>query len=341
MTMPPNMMTEGFAGNRAFDRVAFPAMSVVMPTHKRPEALRRTLLEIARQAGERPEMEVIVCDDGSGDETIRVLQEAAGKEDVALAWISLPRSGGPAVARNHALRLARGRAILLLGDDIVPGPGLLQRHLRFHEEHPGDAAALLGYTTWPTEMAVTPFMKFLEGAGRAYFFAYPDLPPGKVVSGMYFYTCNVSFKRALCERAGVFDEQFPFASHEDLEFGLRLERTGMQLVYDPDAIGYHWHHLDLAGTVRRVYRMGHSAVLFWEKTGEQGSRTKRSARALLGMIAGLAIVRSVFVALMGRWADNPARWLLLLHAVYWFGYADGRRRRTDALLLNYGNARGG
>jgi GT2 family glycosyltransferase len=327
-------MREGASAR--FGGLAKPFLSVVIPTYRRLDLLQRVIAELESQVAQQIEaVEVVVCDDASQDGTVEWLAQQAASNALPLSWTGLTENGGPARARNIAIRRARGEIILLLGDDIVPGPGLLVRHGQWHRAHPEDAAALLGRTTWPADMAVTPFMRHLESGGRALFMNYKDLPVDQPISGLSFYTCNVSFKRALFVCVGGFDEQFPFASHEDLEFGLRLEQAGMRLSYDPEAVGYHWHRLDLPGTVRRVYRMGYSSVLFWQQVGEQGSGLRRALRTALAGMLGLSLVRGSVLALARRANAWPGVWGGLMHGVYWAGVADGRQARTDSRFMDF------
>ncbi len=345
---PPESALAAEGASARLRALVRPFLSVVIPTFRRRELLERVLDELTSQLAHLDEVaEVIVCDDASGDGTPAWLAGQAEADRLPLAWLELRENGGPARARNQAMSRARGMVILLLGDDIVPAPDLLTRHCRWHREHPEPTDALLGRTTWPPDRECTPFMRFLEGGGRALFLNYADLPPGRVVSGMAFYTCNVSFKRALSEAVGGFDESFPFASHEDLEFGLRLQRAGLRLVYDPGALGHHWHALDFPGSVRRIYRMGCSSVLFWQRldrqggapndrgSGGRGGVLRRCFRRVLAAAFGLRFKRRALLAAARRAPSWPKAWRVLLHGVYWAGYADGLRGRTDPLFMDF------
>lgn len=315
-------MTHEWSTNECAKEIAIVDLSVVMPTHNRADVLERVLTALASELAilDRP-AEIVVCDDASSDHTRAVL----GREwNAPLTWTSLPQNAGPAKARNAALAQARGRVVLFLGDDIEPGPGLLQKHLQWHDVHSGDGWALLGRTTWPPQMNVTLFMRFLEGRGRAFFFDYLDLPEGTPISGSKFYTCNVSIKRKLYEEVGGFDENFPFASHEDLEYGLRLERAGMRLVYDASAVGYHWHELNLRGTVRRVYLNGRSSVYYWTQVPDHAGVSRRVARRWCCMVA------RCFPYPLIQWASRlmpRPGWYGLLALAYWRGSGDATRTR--------------
>lgn len=311
-----------------------PALSVIIPTYRRLDTLPRVLAEVERQAALVPGgAEIVVCDDSSQDGTKEFLNRFAHETRCALNWLSLERNRGPAAARNAALARARGSAVLIIGDDIVPASGLLACHAAWHTTHPEETAGLLGFCTWPTELAADPFLRWLEHGGRRYFFNYRDIPTNRPISGMYFYTCNVSCKRQLLERVGGFDESFPFASHEDLELGMRLENAGLRLWFDRAALAHHWHRLTFNGTLRRIYRMGYSSVNFWKRVSDPAGPLKRCARGALTTLCGINAVKRTLIALSTS-STNPPRilWSFVLMLAYWHGVADGRKGRVDAAL---------
>ena len=80
-------------------------LALVITTYERPDALAAVLRSVARQS--RPPDEVIVADDGSGEETGRVVAAAARSLPLRRAW--LPHDGFRAGRmRNLGLALASG-----------------------------------------------------------------------------------------------------------------------------------------------------------------------------------------------------------------------------------------
>jgi GT2 family glycosyltransferase len=219
-----------------------------------------------------------------------------------------------------------------MGDDVVPSEAMVDRHLAWHRRHPEPEAALLGRVGWPAELKPDAFMHWLEDGGRKYFFNYRDLPRDEPIAHTFFYTANVSLKQELIQRAGgFFDETFPFASHEDLEFGHRLGEAGMRLYYDADTFGYHWHRLDLRGTARRVYIMGYSSRWYWDKVDDAASLPRRLARWGLIQLGATRASHGLLRALIrraGKRADGgQTTWGIILHLCYWCGAGDSRRGR--------------
>jgi glycosyltransferase involved in cell wall biosynthesis len=301
------------------------ALSVVIPTWNRRDTLARTLAALSEQSAGAP-FEVVVADDGSTDGTREFLSDLSGRAPFAFQFALQPRRG-PAAARNAALRLARGRILLMMGDDTVPAAGLLERHRRWHEAHPDFRDALLGRAAWPPEMEATPFMRWMERGGHAFFFNYVDIAEGAPVSPMFFYTCNVSVKRDLLFRTALFDETFRRASHEDLELGHRLGREGMRLFFDREAVAYHWHALDVEATVRRIFTMGYSAREYWLKAPDTASAPRRAVRAAAAAVCRSRGARALLRRLIRSapaTGEHPALWLLLAHMSYGWGLGASR-----------------
>ena len=221
--------------------------------------------------------------------------------------------------------------VLIIGDDIEPSEQLIEKHLQFHLREPGEQYALLGHVSFPEELRANGFMLWLEHDGRKYFFNYAELESGREAKPIFFYTCNVSVKMALLKKSGWFDESFPYASHEDLELGYRLADNGMRLIYDPSAKGYHWHALTIQGIARRVYLMGYSAKIFWQKVGDDGSNLKRAARKTLTVLCSLPPSVSLWNRLRlkeySKSQTYPRQWHLLLFLSFFIGLADSSRSR--------------
>ncbi len=90
---------------------ADPLVSVVVPTHNRPEWLEQAVRSVLD--GEFDDLEVIVSNNGSAEDT-RALSRRL--QDPRARWIERPPCDGPENFRS-ALALARGRYVAVLHDD--------------------------------------------------------------------------------------------------------------------------------------------------------------------------------------------------------------------------------
>ena len=142
-----DMETEGQASSQqAFDsRADSPApapVSVVIPCFQCAETIGPAVESIAAQT--LLPTEVLLVDDASGDGTIDVLQELAGRYPAG--WIKVirsPHNGGPSVARNLGWEQASQEYIAFLDSDDSWLPPKLQLQMQVLVEDPG--IALLGH----------------------------------------------------------------------------------------------------------------------------------------------------------------------------------------------------
>ena len=256
-------------------------LSVVIPTHNRVDILGETLERLAAQKAEST-FELVVVDDGSTASTVATLRSLAREVPVPMCVLEQAQRG-PAAARNRGIEAARGAVCLFLGDDTRPEPGLIERHASFHRRTPEQEAALLGHVEWAPESCPSPLMEWLNTGVQ---FGFGEIADAERVPGSYFYTANVSVKTAFVRAHRGFDEAFPHAAFEDLELGFRLERAGMRLVYDSDAVVEHWHPVDLPAVLTRMRTLGRSAVLLHERfpswpLGRRPGARHRTKAALL------------------------------------------------------------
>lgn len=240
-------------------------LSVVIPTHNRRRILTRALWALADQHMDLPELEVIVVDDGSTDETPSEVAALSPTFPFRLRYLRQSNLG-PAAARNRGIEAASGELIVFIGDDILAQPGFLRHHRQAHLDHPQPHVAVLGLTSWHPELEATPLAQWWED----WRFRYRALLAGKEPDFSFFYTSNISAKRDFLLDGGLFDESFPDAAYEDTEFGYRLRRHGLEILFEPRAAAYHLHQTDLATICHQMQVTGRSYDHFVAKTGQLG-----------------------------------------------------------------------
>jgi glycosyltransferase involved in cell wall biosynthesis len=238
-----------------------PVFSVVIPTYNRLDMLVRVLDALGSQV-DAPPFEVIVVNDGSTDDTDRVMSRRKG-----ITFRTQP-NGGPGRARNHGVSLARGKIVLFIGDDTVPEPTFLGEHARMHRDAGDDPiVACLGYTGWPATERVTAFMDYINDYGLQ--FGYKLIRDGEVVPFNFFYTSNISIDRQLLVDH-PFDTTFPSAAWEDIELAYRLDAKGLKIHYNAHAVTRHYHPMNVDSFARRQYTVGKSGAIFYQKHPELG-----------------------------------------------------------------------
>lgn len=189
------------------------------------------------------DFEIVVIVDG--DDT--------GPSEIPGVRIIRVAKGGPGHARNLGVDATHRQLILFLGDDIIPEPTLVEKHLQGHDRHPESESAVLGLSKWHPEIPRNRVMRWMEDSGVQ--FDYSNIQGDDAGWGR-FYSSNVSLKREFFLDVGGFDEDFEY-DYEDLDFAYRAHERGMKLWYQPDAVGQHLHLYDLQ---RLISRYGSHAV---------------------------------------------------------------------------------
>jgi GT2 family glycosyltransferase len=211
-------------------------LSIVIPTRGRWETLQVTLAALGAQTEHG--FETIVVADGTDQRApdlpgVRVLQQ---------------EHAGPGAARNAGVAESERPLVLFLGDDMVPRPDLVARHLSRHRGEP--ELAVLGRVVWHSSVPRDRLHSWLEWSGALFDYRLLEAQGEDEAGWTRFYSSNVSLGRELFLRSGGFDPDFIF-DYEDLDIGWRLGELGMRLVYEPGAVAEHLHPYDWAAVQRR------------------------------------------------------------------------------------------
>lgn len=233
--------------------------SVIVPTFNRQATLGLCLDALAQQTFAADRFEVIVVDDGSIDATSQFCRGYSAR--FSLSYLRQTNAGAGA-ARSRGVQHARGKLLLLINDDTIAAPNLLETHFESHQEHRGDRHAVLGDFSFPEAAMDRALTRFLTES--PFLFPQVKLDPGIHWDYTKFVTCNASVSRDAVVGVGSFDPEFRIA--EDSELGLRLSRRGYFVRYEPTARATHWHlPFTVPDLVRRAKAYGTMQLQFLRK----------------------------------------------------------------------------
>lgn len=232
-----------------------PVISVVFATLNRYDVLAKTLESLERQVFK--DFEVVIAD--LNKEKISIPDHGLSLKVIALSENNVSR------ARNIAIAKSSGKYVLIIGDDQICDPLLLERHMRIQDSHPDENIAVHGLSDWDESMDITPYMRFLAPSGAQ--FNYSNIKDPSNCGFFHFLTCNLSLKRELLLEE-PFDEKIPFA-YEDVELGYRMEKNHhLRVIYDKDAITLHHHMVSEDDFFRKLELSGFSLVYVYRKHPE-------------------------------------------------------------------------
>lgn len=217
-------------------------VSVIIAVYNRASLLP-DLLDHWRKVDEatKYEYEIIFTDDESSDQSVSILKSC---DDLPIRVLTNTH-GGAAKARNHAYKYATGDIVLFTGDDIFPTPNFVNEHYESYLKH-GKNYATLGCIDWREGIQMNHLMKHITDIGCEQF-GFVGMRPFEVIDFRHFYTSNISVSREQLQSLnGLFDPAFKKYGFEDVELGYRLFKNGVQIMYNPNALGYHDHIYDSA-----------------------------------------------------------------------------------------------
>ena len=152
------------------------------------------------------------------------------------------------------------------------------------------------------------------------------------LSWLYFLTGNASVRRDDFDSVGGFDEAFTGYGHEDLELGYRLQKSGVEIVYDREAINYHWHPVGYDEEIGRMELAGVSTVRFYRKHRDLEVKLKLGMTPVsLGLHAMLAAAgplrRSIERAATSKPWPKKNTWPYVARQIaYQYHYLNGVKR---------------
>jgi glycosyltransferase involved in cell wall biosynthesis len=181
-----------------------PLVSVVIPTHNASLWIRETLDSILRQTYPSQNMEIIVVDDASTDDTAAIVREHLATAAVRSQVIVLERNSGPWTARNIGWNAAVGDWIQFLDADDLVAPEKIALQVRCITELEGTANLAVVYSSWQHLMFDGGEWS-LSGPVEA-----PDVdddPSVRILQhGTFGYVGPTLIRRAWVEHVGGFDE---------------------------------------------------------------------------------------------------------------------------------------
>lgn len=226
--------------------------SLIITTYNNPAALEKVMVSVRNQT--RLPDEVLIADDGSGEETAAVVARFGSVASIPVFHVWQENRGFRAAKiRNEAIRRSDGEYLILLDGDCVVNRHFVSDHLRLAERgcfiqgkrvlvergavawfdscHANSAAALI-------RMALTGRISNVH-----HLFRITIYPPtlNRKLKGIK--SCNMSFFRKDIRAVNGFNEDFIGWGNEDSDLACRLFKYGLSKKVHPFmAVCFHlWH----------------------------------------------------------------------------------------------------
>jgi GT2 family glycosyltransferase len=216
-----------------------PHVLVVLVAHDGAAWLPRTLAALDAQT--HPDLDVVAVDNGSTDDSRRVLIEHLGPDRVLVAELDL--GFGAAVSMALDARSAAGAPyVLLVHDDLVLDPDAVAHLVAALEADPRLAVVGPKLLSWHDDRELQSVGWTVDITGRA----DSGVDEGELDQGqrdqerrtLYVSTAGMLVRRATLDQLGRFDRRYHLF-RDDLDLCWRAWLAGHDVEVVPDARGHH------------------------------------------------------------------------------------------------------
>ena len=294
---------------------------MIICSRNRARLLTAALASVMQQDYPPSHFEVVVVDNGSTDDTARVVSTLSGQAaPMRYIYRKEPGLGG---ARNDGARASRYEILAYIDDDALASPTWLSAITSTFDSVGGEVVALGGLTSVVWEEAppkwLTPrFMPYFSGTDKlgdsSRLLSDDEYPVGT----------NLAVRRQALETVGGFDETLT-RYNDEIDVCRRLRRSGGRIWFEPEARVVHrivGDRLTRRSMLMRGFWQGYSDVVIGlPRPGLVSSSDLQSACVLASQSAFDVLLASV--ALLQRRPDE-SMWHLFL--------ASGRMGRLRAHL---------
>ena len=258
---------------------------MIIPAYNAASILGKTLDAFISQDGAE-QMEIIVVDDGSTDNTAEVARK------YPVQFLHKP-NGGPASARNMGVMAATGDIVLFIDCDCVPQSGWLEAMtIPFTDS---EISGVKGVYITRQKSLVARFVQ-LEFEER-----YRMLEKQRYIDFVDSY--SAAFRKEAFFRVNGFDESFPKADNEDVDLSYKLANAGCKMIYQPQAVVEHTHPDTLWKYIKVKFNRGYWRMAVYKMHPGKAVKDSYTPQTLKLQIAcaGLFWIGLMLWILTGFW----------------------------------------
>jgi mycofactocin system glycosyltransferase len=271
------------------NRGYFPSISIIIPTRDRAESLVECLESLYSQDYPSEQIEIIVIDDGSLDDTPKLVSS------FPCTLLTNPKSRGQSYCRNIGAQQAKGEILAFLDDDCVAGRTWLKDLVPYFEWD--SVGAVGGYVDGYSDQSLLD--RYEKEFSRLNLGKY-ILRGAKDRTTFYVPTCNTLVrKKAFVETGGIRETM---RLGEDVDFCWRMRDAGWQALYVPSGMVMHKHRNTLGKWLRRRADYGSSEAVL-SKLHPQKRKTLQwrplAAAAFLGLCFAIVFLNLIPLIVTG------------------------------------------
>ena len=237
-----------------------PKVSIIIPTYNRCDRLGKALLSLNELDYDKNKLEVIVVNDGSKDNTEKVVKETSKKLSYKLKYF-YQKNKKLSAARNLAINNSSGEIIVSVDDDMLFPKEWLKKLIKPLEKR--DFGAVGGPSICPS--FATTFQRSVDHCMTTSFVGTGGMIGTTKKSFVKYWPRggNMAIKKDVLDEVGLFDEKF--IPSEEIDLDRRIEKAGYKLGLVKDAIVWHLPRTSLKGFLKQIFSRGFMKIQFMKR----------------------------------------------------------------------------
>ena len=257
------------------------SVSIVIPAYNSQETIAQTIESCISQSYETDDLEIVVVDDGSTDDTAEIIKKRP------VRFISQDNNG-PAAARNAGWKAASGEIVCFTDSDCVPEEEWVEKIVaKYTSDDIGGVGGSYEIANKESLLAECIHDEIIQ--------KHAATPAETDFLGSF----NVSYRKRVLQEVGGFDESFRRASGEDNDLAYRVKKAGYRLIFDKETKVAHYHQSSLVKYLKEQCRHGYWRMKLYrihpDRTkGDSYAGLSDFAQPPLAMAVVGALVASVF-----------------------------------------------
>ncbi|MBP4137802.1 glycosyltransferase family 2 protein [Flavobacterium geliluteum] len=214
-------------------------VSVIIPTYNRANDLDRCLKSLQHQTYKN--FEVLVCDDGSTDNTKEIVEKY--NSILKIKYIKDENFGGPARPRNKGISEAKGDWICFLDSDDWWYPNKLNDSLPY----------LNDYDLIHHNLDIYSNLEKSKGVAKGRIFG-ENISNDLIVNGNGIVNSSVLIRKSIVDLTGKITEDKNLIAVEDYDYWIRVAKVTNRFKYIDQSLGGYWEGENISYSVKQIDR---------------------------------------------------------------------------------------
>ena len=274
-----------------------PIISIITPSYNRADELGYLYNSLKNQTIDKQLFEFIISDDGSTDDTERIVKSWQSESEFKIKFIK-QKNQGPGSARNHGLKNVSGKIILFIDSDCEAHPDWIKTIYNAFQNEKIDA---FGGPDMAKE-DFEPLQKAIDFAMTSFFTTGGMRGHSDNMMAKFFpRTHNMGIRKNLYDKIGGFGD---LRHGQDIEFSNRMRKSGANIKFIIGAIVYHRRRTTLKQFFKQVFNWGVARVNL--------GKIDKNMLEFIHFIPSLAVIIFSIISIVFFISDIPGYFSLVI-----------------------------